>query len=411
MWAMRLGREVAPFFTLGDAFYTNWDVAEKVWHHLFFNELRVDPKNHPVLLTEIPLNPKANRERVTQIMFETFEVPFMCIAVQSVLSVFSAGRQSGVVLESGESCTHVVPVYEGYAMQHATRMLDVAGHTLTERLKLLLPPLANNIEGISTVRDTKESLCYVAFDFPAELAAFDEELRVSSTRGLMYSGEDVEDVSRPGSFHLCVRGLSGSMVWQGEVQFDMVIGALLSEIASGGGLPQLIINGARTENRRRFCHYEVDLHVEATLITTKKITKDYELPNGTIVPVGKERFLCPEALFDPGLANKLGKGIHLMVFESVMLADVDLRDDLFGSVVLSGGTTMFPGLADRLHKEVSALASMSNVKVVAAPERKYSVWTGGSILTNEHGLLFQQRLISKAEFQEHGRQIVHKKCV
>merc|ERR1712198_520288 len=132
----------------------------------------------------------------------------------------------------------------------------------------------------------------------------------------------------------------------------------------------------------KLCYVELDFEeAMATSDANSELEESYELPDGNIVTVGNERFRCPEVLFQPNLIGKEDEGIHALTFKSVMKCDVDIRKDLYANTVMSGGTTMFPGIADRLNKEMVALAPPTmTIKIVAPPERKYSVWIGGSIL-------------------------------
>ena len=128
-----------------------------------------------------------------------------------------------------------------------------------------------------------------------------------------------------------------------------------------------------------------------------------------VITIGNERFRAPESLFQPSFIGMESCGVHETTFNSIMKCDVDIRKDLYSNIVLSGGTTMYPGLQERLQKDIAAMAPPSvKVKVIAPPERKYSVWIGGSILASL--TTFQQMWINKDEYEESGPSIVHRKC-
>jgi actin-related protein len=153
---------------------------------------------------------------------------------------------------------------------------------------------------------------------------------------------------------------------------------------------------------------------ETATTSSSLIEKQYELPDGQVITIGNERFRCPELLFDPFLVGLECGGICDKCDNSIMNCDVEMREDLYANIVLSGGSTMFPGFADRMQKGITSLAPLKSrpptmkINVITPPERKYSAWIGGSILASLS--TFQQMSISMQEYDETGPSIVHQKC-
>ena len=308
-------------YPISNGIVNDWEDMEKVWHHTFYNELRVTPSEvQGVLVTEAPRNPKANRERMLTVLFETFEVRNTYVAIQAVMSLYANGRSTGLVVDSGDGVTHTVPVFEGFSIPHAIEKMEIAGRVITEYAQKLL--LENGHSFTSTaeleiVKDIKEKLCFVAQDYTTERAAAADS-----------SAQD----------------------------------------------------------------------------------QPYTLPDKSMITVpGTVRMQIPELLFKPDLNGKSCKSIQDLSFASVSGSDVDVRRDLLKNVIMSGGTTMYEGMPDRLKTELQALAPAgSEIRIVATPDRKYAVWKGASTLASLS--TFAASWISKEEYDEHGAGIVHRKC-
>jgi len=295
----------------------DWIAMEKIWHYTFFTDLRVDPSEHPILLTEAPLNPRKNREKMAQIMFETFNAPAMYVSMQAVLSLYGSGRTTGCVIDIGDGVSHVVPIYEGFALSHTIARVDLAGRDITNYLQRLLRQkgyaFSTGAEK-EIVRDVKEKLCYVALNPEKEM--------------------------------------------------------ILAKRVSG-------------------------------------MEKVYMLPDGETITIGVERFLAPEVFFNPSVIGKELQPLDDLIVNAIKECDVDLRRDLYANIVLSGGSTMYPGLKERLTKEIKEqVADSVDVKIIAPPERMYSVWIGGSILASLK--TFQRMWVTRREYKQYGAQVIHR---
>ncbi|XP_048397837.1 actin-like isoform X6 [Stegostoma tigrinum] len=235
---------------------TSWEDMDKVWRYVYDNDLKIKANERPALLTEAPLNPLANREKMCQMLFETFELPAMYVAIQAVLALYASGRTTGCVMDSGDGVSHTVPIYEGYCLPHAVLRLELGGRDLTEYLVRIL---------------TESGVSFVT-----------------------------------------------------------------------------------------------NIGIEAP-------------------------------------------GIDKLCFNTIMKCDIDLRRDLYANVILAGGSSLFPGMDERMLKEMTKMVPTGTpVKVCAPADRKYSVWMGGSILSSLSA--FQQMWVLASEYKEVGANIVHRKC-
>lgn len=275
-----------------------------VWNYTFDEKLRIDPRGRKILLTEPPMNPKRNREEMCQIMFEEYGFEGVYVAIQAVLTLYAQGLQTGVVVDSGDGVTHVVPVYEGFALPHLTKRLDVAGRDVTRyliKLLLLRGYAFNRTADFETVRQIKEKLSFVSYDLDLDKKLAEE---------------------------------------------------------------------------------------------TTTLVESYTLPDGRVIKVGSERFEAPECLFQPHLVDVEQPGVAELLFNTIQSAAVDTRSELYKHIVLSGGSSMYPGLPSRLEKELKQLyltrvlngdgsrLKAFKCRIEDPPRRKHMVFLGGAVLAD-----------------------------
>ena len=311
-----------------------------LWNYTFREKLAIDPAEHKILLTEPPMNPKEvstqsvsfvacidlctplcspipsllpryalrrkNREKLCEAMFEEYGFDQVNVSIQAMLTLYAQGLFTGVVVDTGDGVSHVVPVYEGFVPENLIARLNVAGRHITNyliKLLLLRGYAFNRTADFETVRQIKEKFCYVAYDI---------------------------------------------------------------------------------EQERRLAQ------------ETTVLEESYTLPDGRVIKLGRERFEAAEALFNPDLIDVESKtgGIGEMVFRMIQKADMDTRSAYYKHIVLSGGSSMYPGLPSRLEKEITDLylkdvlkgdkarLKKFKIKIEDPPRRKHMVFLGGSVLAD-----------------------------
>lgn len=304
-----------PFKQWHDRKIDQWDPVEKLLQDIFSRELCIDPIQHSVLLSEVPLNPRPAREKMAELLFEIFNVPAVYTSAQAVLALYATDRLTGLVLDIGDGGAYVSPIYEGFLLSHAVEYIDITGEGVTRYLQRLLrqrqrSDKLNHPEAFDLVQEIKEKLCYVALDPEKEFSSKEE------------------------------------------------------------------------------------------------IQKSYTLPDGEAITVDVERFLAPECLFTIDGA-RFRYELEEFIVNAIGSCDIDLRRDLYNNIVLSGGSTKFPGFKERLSKGIKAMIPENvEVNIIAHPERQYLAWIGGSVLVSLSQ--FQTLWVTREEYDEIGPAVIHR---
>lgn len=301
-------------YPLENGIIEKFEEMHQIWEYTYDELLEANPQRHPLLLTEPPYNPRPNRERMVEIMFEEFRVPCLNVSIQGVLALLGQGRMTGLVLDSGEGVTHTIPIWNGFGLPHCIKRMDVAGAELNVLLAKLIAAGGRSLaktRDMLQVRAMKEQHCYVALDPSTEVA-----------------------------------------------------------------------------ERER-----------------------YTLPDGSTVVLRDERWRTPEALFNPSIVGQEADspGVAGMVWDSIQGCDIDLRRQLLSNVVLSGGSTMFPGFAERLTRELrycAPTATQAGIRVVSSAEQRYAVWSGAQVFAGLKSMQ-EDQWMHYQDYEEHGAALIH----
>jgi actin-like protein 6A len=346
----------------------DWDAVEELWKYAF-NELHIDPKFHPVITstqacyanTAATATAAKDAEKYMELMFEKFDIPCFYMARDAVLDSFAFGRSTALIADIGAGSSRVVPVFDGYTLQHPAQYSSIGCNRLSEYLEQLITERQPPVNVLPRCCFTKK----VNPEGRLEVTALSNEL--------------ISPPTMPASYLKFMKF---------EVYRDM--------IETVAFMPSRLLSPEEEQN-----------------LNGDPIAR-YELPDGKVIALDRERYRVNEVLLNPTLyknssvknesaSNSSTKGLHRMLYDAVQLCDADLRREMLGNIILCGGGSLLHGLTERLHAELSAMVP-STFKVrftnVMKIERQFSCFIGGSILASLGS--FQQLWVSKKEYDEDG---------
>jgi actin len=307
-------------YPIKDGRITDFELMEKLWSHLFYNELKIRPEAYNVFLTESLFISNADREEIAEIMFEKFSVFNIHMEPQPVMSLYSTTKTSGVIVESGDSMTQIIPVYESYIVPQGVRTTNIAGAEMTKSLHSFI----------------------------------ENKLKKFNVGNPSYMTKKIKEKFL-------------------ELSLQPVDNFI--------------------EKYYNFSHQSENVD-------------NFQLPDGNIIPIGDERYLAPEIIFNP--VND-SKPLQELLTDSIQSVDIHIRKDMINNIILGGGNTMIKNFPERLKSEFykqNKNTDVNNIKINAQPERMYSAWIGASVVCSIGN--FQNMWISKNDFEEIGHNIVHK---
>ncbi|XP_072573464.1 actin-like protein 6B isoform X1 [Paramormyrops kingsleyae] len=334
----------------------DWEAFRAILDHTYCKHIKSEPSLHPVLMSEAPWNTRVKREKLTELMFEHYNIPAFFLCKTAVLTAFANGRATGLVLDSGATHTTAIPVHDGYVLQQGIVKSPLAGDFITMQCRELFQEM--NIDII-----------------PPYMIAAKEPVREGAPPNWTKK-DKLPPVTKSWHTYMCneiIQDFQASVLQVSDSPYDEQVAAQMP-------------------------------------------TVHYEMPSGYTTDYGAERLRIPEGLFDPsnvkGLSGNTMLGVGHVVTTSIGMCDIDIRPGLYGSVVVTGGNTLLQGFTERLNRELSQKAPPSmRLKLIASNssmERRFSPWIGGSILASLG--TFQQMWISKQEYEEGGKQTVERKC-